>query len=886
MPLAISVDFGGIPRTSEDNRKTSLEIVSKLKLKSIVSSLTRTNNVTVCWVPGQEGIPGNERAKNDTLANQGSASNMMGPQPFCGISWCESFKVISKWVYAEHEQKNGTTVAFFFFYGAAYCHALTLRGVLRTPDADHEAYQSMISVVPQTAKSGPPGEIHHLCPNYQRWHTAPLLLQDNQRASVQQFHPAHHTFYRADPLEGCRLCVDASSGYSSSEETRLAHEDTIFVPAGIQFSQKKKETTRRSSKKEVKIPRTYYEIKRDKKKEGNNKSPRHSECRPAERTENEGMLVSHNRELKGNSPPRNDIYNSETKADTTEYKPVLQPKQVTWSSTVCNDGNSSIVSEPQVMKAKAFSLNFRKEGNANNMNEKQVLSLSSNDRKKLMNQEEDSCQLNFSSVKAEDNIMSGSNSTAVSTSLVTSPNTNTAANTSNSSSSSLNVTKSSFVNSSINSASSLSDSDRPYLSSRQKFRMKYSQEMQELAALEVKRKDVQLENTSSGKEMESIVSVSNSCGNLPNPNVISNTSNTSNLSNSSLNSSINSFVNSSINSASSLSDSERPYLSNRQKFRLKYNQEMEEIASLEAKRKGQLDSTSVGKEMESIVSTSNSFDNLPNPNVITNTSNTSNLSTSSLNTSTSNSFDNLPNPNVITNTSNTSNLATSSLIASINSSVNLGISSASSTSDSEQPYMSSRQKFRLKYKQEMQTIALLEATKKSVQFENTLAEKETELVLSVSNSSGNLPNSNITPDTSAIIPCMPNDHNSKIQKETEIGISDIQADSSKGSQSHLSNSRLQNNISGEQKVPEVSSNIISARCERHKRMEAVMSSSGVLPSDEDDLPLVRPNQHLVRLMKSAAGVLVHSKTDQVIPPATILSDIDLDSRIIQVGQDQ
>ncbi|KAG8257090.1 hypothetical protein J6590_056348 [Homalodisca vitripennis] len=37
-------------------------------------------------------------------------------------------------------------------------------GFLRTPEAHHEAYQSMISAVPQTVEnnlSGPPGEIHH-----------------------------------------------------------------------------------------------------------------------------------------------------------------------------------------------------------------------------------------------------------------------------------------------------------------------------------------------------------------------------------------------------------------------------------------------------------------------------------------------------------------------------------------------------------------------------------------------------------------------------------------------------------------------------------------------------------------------------------------------------
>ncbi|KAG8298087.1 deoxyribonuclease I activity protein [Homalodisca vitripennis] len=40
--------------------------------------------------------------------------------------------------------------------------------------------------------------------------------QGNQRATVRQFHPAHHTFYRVDPPEECRLCEDASSGTASS----------------------------------------------------------------------------------------------------------------------------------------------------------------------------------------------------------------------------------------------------------------------------------------------------------------------------------------------------------------------------------------------------------------------------------------------------------------------------------------------------------------------------------------------------------------------------------------------------------------------------------------------------------------------------------------------
>ncbi|KAG8338595.1 hypothetical protein J6590_000267 [Homalodisca vitripennis] len=79
---------------------------------------------------------------------------------------------------------------------------LILKGVLRTPEAHHVADQSTVSAVLQTAKnnqSGPQEEIRHPCLDYQTWRTAPLLLQGSQRAGVQQFPPAHYTFYRADP---------------------------------------------------------------------------------------------------------------------------------------------------------------------------------------------------------------------------------------------------------------------------------------------------------------------------------------------------------------------------------------------------------------------------------------------------------------------------------------------------------------------------------------------------------------------------------------------------------------------------------------------------------------------------------------------------------------
>ncbi|KAG8253533.1 hypothetical protein J6590_032330 [Homalodisca vitripennis] len=38
-----------------------------------------------------------------------------------------------------------------------------------------------------------------------------LAIEGQSKSKCLAVHPAHHTFYRADPPEGCRLCEDASS---------------------------------------------------------------------------------------------------------------------------------------------------------------------------------------------------------------------------------------------------------------------------------------------------------------------------------------------------------------------------------------------------------------------------------------------------------------------------------------------------------------------------------------------------------------------------------------------------------------------------------------------------------------------------------------------------
>ena len=49
-----------------------------------LTQLARHNRVQLIWVPGHEGIAGNETA--DQLARTGSEQPFIGPEPACGIS--------------------------------------------------------------------------------------------------------------------------------------------------------------------------------------------------------------------------------------------------------------------------------------------------------------------------------------------------------------------------------------------------------------------------------------------------------------------------------------------------------------------------------------------------------------------------------------------------------------------------------------------------------------------------------------------------------------------------------------------------------------------------------------------------------------------------------
>jgi ribonuclease HI len=56
----------------------------------------RTNRVQLIWVPGHEGIAGNETA--DLLARTGSEHPFTGPEPACGISFGVAKRAVKDWM--------------------------------------------------------------------------------------------------------------------------------------------------------------------------------------------------------------------------------------------------------------------------------------------------------------------------------------------------------------------------------------------------------------------------------------------------------------------------------------------------------------------------------------------------------------------------------------------------------------------------------------------------------------------------------------------------------------------------------------------------------------------------------------------------------------------
>ena len=73
--------------------------------REALQQLADLNRVTLIWIPGHEGIAGNERA--DELARRGSGTPLEGTEPVVGVASCHVKTEVAEWMDGRHRSLFG-----------------------------------------------------------------------------------------------------------------------------------------------------------------------------------------------------------------------------------------------------------------------------------------------------------------------------------------------------------------------------------------------------------------------------------------------------------------------------------------------------------------------------------------------------------------------------------------------------------------------------------------------------------------------------------------------------------------------------------------------------------------------------------------------------------
>ena len=97
MPCNVSLHIGHTMHNLKENYKMVSCFCSKNKCSSgSIKSLPAPHAMRLHWVPGHAGVKGNEIA--DRLARSGSGQQLIGPQPFLGVSTQNIRKRMKCWL--------------------------------------------------------------------------------------------------------------------------------------------------------------------------------------------------------------------------------------------------------------------------------------------------------------------------------------------------------------------------------------------------------------------------------------------------------------------------------------------------------------------------------------------------------------------------------------------------------------------------------------------------------------------------------------------------------------------------------------------------------------------------------------------------------------------